>query len=96
MPPRYAKRVDENQPGIVEDLRNTPGVTVAVNHDDILVGYNGRTYWFEVKNPDVIGKNGKPRPSALKRSQVKLRKIYTGHYPVVWTLDQILEEIGLI
>lgn len=85
---RYAKKTDTNQAEIVSQLRDIPGVTVVTNMDDILVGYKGRSYWFEIKSK-------KPAPSDLRKSQHKLLRIYTGHYRVVWTLWQILRDIGI-
>ncbi len=94
---RRAAKVDANQSDIVADLRSIPGVTVALDHDDLFIGYRGRNYWFEVKNPDTVSPvTGEPWPSALKKSQVDLRKTWAGHYSVVWTLEQILIEIGIL
>ena len=84
---RRAAKVDQNQSAIVKALREIPGVTVAVGHDDILVGFRGRTLWFEVKRPE-----SKKR---LQESQKKLKAEWAGHYRVVWTIDQIIEEIGV-
>ena len=71
-------------------------MTVALEHEDFLVGYKGKTYWFECKNPDkILDKEGELRPDALKESQKLLLANWTGHYKVVWTLEQILEEIGI-
>lgn len=86
--PIFAKKIDKNQKEIVDQLRSIPGVSVEVGHDDILVGRNGKTYWLEIKAK-------KPAPSDLKPSQKRLLKEYHGHYKIVWTLDQILEEIGI-
>ena len=92
---RRAAKIDKNQPEIVEQLESIPGVTVALKHDDILVGRNGHTYWFEIKNPDKIKKNGELSATALKESQKKIRATWTGHYSVVWSIEQILGEIGI-
>ena len=52
------KRVDENQPAIVDKLRRITGVSVWPVHmvgkgfPDIIVGYGERNYLFEIKNPD--------------------------------------------
>lgn len=85
---RRAAKVDQNQAEIVKELRSIPGVTVALGHDDILVGRERpkMTFWFEIK---ASGK-AKVRPG-----QAKLRKEWTGHYAIVSTLDEILTEIGL-
>jgi len=84
---RRAARVDGNQKAIVEALDCIPGVTVQPGHDDILVGYKGRTYWFECKIP---GREKKLRPS-----QAKLFAHWTGHYQIVSSLDEILLAIGV-
>ena len=99
MKPRKAK-VDNNQQDIVDALRKIPGITVETGHDDILVGCydkNGiaRTYWFEVKNPDKIGKDGNIQPSAIRKSQKEIIKKWTGQYDLVTSLQEILKIIGL-
>ncbi len=83
MPRRRKDRVDSNQAEIVKDLRKL-GYSVIPGHDDILVGKNGRTYWFELKE------NSK---SKLQPSQEELLEEYQGHYKIVWSLDMILEDI---
>ena len=85
---RRAKRVDANQPDIVKSLRTIPGVSVELDHDDLLVGYKGRTYWFELKD-------GKPAPSQIKPDQYRIWETFTGHYKIVWTLEQILEDLNI-
>jgi len=90
-----ARKVDGSQGAIVKALRDIPGVTVDLGHDDILVGYQGKTYWFEVKDPEnALDKNGFLLKHAVKKSQRKLLSTWNGHYRIVWTLDQILEDIG--
>ena len=87
---RYRKTntaVDANQEEIVKTLRQIPGVSVALGHDDILVGFSGKTYWYELKNPDGLNK--------LRPSQVKLQNEWTGHYRVVTTVYEIIDEISL-
>jgi hypothetical protein len=83
---RRAARIDSNQPEIVKALESIPGITVQAGHDDILVGYKCRTYWFEIKS----GAKKKMRPS-----QEKLFARWTGHYQVVSTLDEILLAMGV-
>lgn len=81
---RYAKKIDNNQREIVDELRKRD-ISVALDHDDILVGYNGRTYWFEVKQS--------PR-SNIQEGQLKLLNTWKGHYAIVWNLQMILNTIG--
>ncbi|MCP4493282.1 MAG: hypothetical protein GY820_39160 [Gammaproteobacteria bacterium] len=91
-----AKKIDQNQHDIVEELRMFPGVTVRVGVDDIFVGYMNHNLWYEIKNPNCIGKDGVVQPSKIKRSQVKLLDEWEGHYRVVSTLEEILADLHSI
>ena len=92
---RRAARADTNQAEIVAALRQIPGVTVQTGMDDIIVGRSGKTFWFELKTECPLKKDGTVKKGALKQSQIKLLREWTGHYNVVWTLDQILKDIGI-
>ena len=62
-------------------------IVMVDSHDDILVGHKGSTYWFEIKTG----------PKAdIKDSQRRLLKTWAGHYKIVWSIDMILEDLGLI
>jgi len=91
---RFAARIDKNQPQIVADLEKL-GFTVELNHDDILVGKHGITYWYEIKDPETTRskKTGKILNSAKKDSQIKLEKEWRGHYKIVSSLEEILADI---
>ena len=92
---RWAAKVDKNQQGIVGCLRGLPGVSVELRHDDILVGYNLQTFWFEVKDPKNLStKTGRIRESARKDSQKRIERTWTGQYDTVWSVEQILDIIG--
>ena len=81
---RKAAKIDANQPEIVKDLRKL-GYSVELNHDDILVGHNGKTYWFEIKTgPKAV----------VKPSQNKLLAEWKGHYKIVWTTEMIIKELS--
>jgi len=84
-------KADANQPGIVEALEKIPGVTVQTGMDDILVGYKGKTFWFEVKIDEAHANAN----SKTVRNQQKLAEEWKGHYSIIWTLDMILEDIGI-
>ena len=80
---RRAAKVDANQGAIVKELRGL-GYSVALDHDDILVGYRGKTFWYEIKTgPKAV----------VKESQKKLLKEYKGHYKIVWSTEMILTDI---
>jgi hypothetical protein len=83
---RRAAKVDSNQAEIVKALRVVPGVTVALRHDDILVGYRGRTYWYEIKTG---------QRAEIKAGQAMLCHTWTGHYRIVSTAHAILVDIGI-
>lgn len=90
---RFAKRVDANQPGIVKELRKL-GYSVYVGVDDILVGHNGKNYWFEIKDPKkTLNKDGTWKSGAIKESQYKLLNNWRGMYAIVYSIEQILEII---
>jgi len=77
------KKIDANQPGIVKELRKL-GYSVELDHDDIIVGHNGRTYWYEIKTG--------PK-SDIKPSQIKLLDEFKGHYKIVWSTQMIIDDI---
>lgn len=91
---RRAAKTDNNQTAIVNALLEIPGVTVEVGHDDILVGRNGRTYWYELKSDLAVSKKtGRILDSKKKSRQKKLEAEFTGHYRIVSSLDEIICEI---
>jgi hypothetical protein len=83
---RRAARIDTNQPQIVKELR-ARGLSVELDHDDILVGHNGITYWYEIKTSEK---------AVVKESQKKILAEYKGHYKIVWSTEMILEDMGII
>ena len=92
---RRAKKIDKNQSGIVGYLRGLPGVSVELGHDDIIVGYNLMSYWFEIKSENAVSKRtGQVLESAKKKNQKRLQQTFTGHYSIVSTAIEILDEIG--
>jgi hypothetical protein len=90
---RWAANTDKNQSAIVEALRDL-GFSVETNHDDILVGLNGLTFWYEIKSDNAVSKkSGEVLDSKKKKSQKRLEKEWKGHYRIVSSLDEILEDI---
>ena len=76
-------KTDRNQQQIVKELRGL-GVSCEVNHVDILCGFGGRTFWFELKAS---------AKSPVRKCQRKLESEWKGHYQIVWNLQQILKAI---
>jgi hypothetical protein len=87
---RTASRVDANQPDIVRALR---GVGASVLHChvlknafDILVGYRGRTFLMEVKDP-----SHPPSARQLTPGEAKFREEWRGsEYHIVHTADEAI------
>ena len=93
--PRRALRIDDNQKDIVDKLMKLPGISVDVGHDDIIVGWQGKNFWYEVKKQsEVSRKTGEIRSSALTHTERNRLMYWPGHYKVVWTFEQILEDMG--
>lgn len=93
---RQAARTDVNQSEIVRKLRQVPGVSVSPDHDDLLVGYQGRTYWIEIKDPcRTLNKNGTMHRKQAKQSQIKLLREWSGQYAMCWTFEDVLDVIGI-
>ncbi len=88
---RRAARIDVNQPLIVDQLRSM-GMSVQLGMDDILVGWEGKTFWFEIKDPEkTLKKDGTYRAGTLKPSQEKLLDSWGGQYNVVHSVEEIVD-----
>lgn len=91
---RRADRIDENQPDIVKTLRDL-GYSVETGKDDILVGHRGKTYWYEIKTEGCRSKKtGLILDSKIKPSQHDLLRNYKGHYKIVTSWEEIVEDIN--
>ena len=82
-------RVDANQPQIVEDLRKA-GFSVKPVHQlkgfcDIVVGYQGRNYLFEIKDP-----NQPPSKRVLTDDEFKFHSEWKGQVNVAMSADDII------
>ena len=95
--PKYAKRTDLNQKTIVAELRKIPNLSILLDCDDILIGYKGFNYWYEIKNPDTAhNKAGKVKETSKQPSQKKLEKDWRGHWKIVSSLEEILKDMNII
>lgn len=52
----FAKRRDANEPEIVKALRDIGATVIELDKFDLLVGFQGRDYKIEVKNPEGLNK----------------------------------------
>lgn len=90
------RKVDANQKQIVDALRKIPGVTVFSTHTigkgvpDIVVGYCGQNYLFEIKDGDKP-----PSQQKLTPMEVTFFETWKGQVKVATCLDDILNEIRL-
>ncbi len=92
---QYSKKVDANQKGIVKILRGL-GVSVELDKDDILCGWKGATLWYEIKNPSCRSKvTGEILESKKKPNQIALVKTFKGHYIIVSSIEEILEDMEI-
>jgi hypothetical protein len=85
---------DKNQSEIVEKLRQIPGMSVELNHDDILVGFRGLSFWYELKSDNAISKKtGEILESHIEPDQERILKTWRGHYKIVSSFDEIFKDI---
>ena len=91
---RTAAKVDANQKGIVKSLRGIPGVTVAITSQlgngfvDIIVGYKGINYLFELKDGNKPASAQKLTPD-----EVIWHRDWKGQKAVVNSFDEIFKII---
>lgn len=89
-----AAKVDANQAEIVRALREA-GASVWITsslgggYPDLTVGYQGRTYLLEVKNPAAA-----PADQRLTPAQEQFVTSWKGHWTLVMTPEQALQAIG--
>ncbi len=84
---------DANTSGIVAALRACPGVTVVyiAKPLDLVVGYKGRNYLVEIKNPD-----GKDRRGPSWVQQQAFMRNWSGQSCVCTNAVQVLTLIGYL
>lgn len=92
---RRAAKIDANQPGIVCELRQVPGVTVAVTSaagdgfPDLVVGFRSRSYLIEIKDPAKS-----PSRRKLTPAQEQFHAEWRGQVDVAETTNDVLKIIG--
>lgn len=88
---RRNAKVDRSQPKLIKECRQI-GASVVPLHmvgngvGDWLLGIHGFNLLCECKEP--------ARRIKLTQAQIKFRDTWNGHYAIVQTFDDILEEIG--
>lgn len=88
------KKVDSNQRLLVEQMRQL-GMTVSHTHmigkgfPDVVVGYRGRNYLFEIKNPLQA-----PSKRKLTQDEIIWHDRWRGQVSVVESIDDVLKIVG--
>lgn len=92
--PRF-KRTDNNQKKIVATLRQIPQLSVmSIAHvgggiGDIIVGYRGKNYLFEIKNKADY------KHKQFTEAEKEFMKNWKGQHCVIYNSDDALEILGL-
>jgi hypothetical protein len=86
-------RKDKNQAGIEQALKAmgisyTDTSALGKGFPDLAIGHNGVTYLFEIKQPC------KNPLAELTPQEETFMANWSGHYKVVTTLEEVLNEIG--
>lgn len=85
------KRSDINQPELVKQIRSIPHTTVFVTSSlgngfpDIICGYRGKNFLFEIKNPKRQLKN------RLTKAQTEFMKQWKGQVAVVDSIESVVK-----
>jgi hypothetical protein len=89
---RYAKARDTNEAEIVRELRAVGATVVLLDQPvDLLVGFRGRNFLLEVKQP--IGPRGGSSHSALTSDQIEFFQLWRGEVIVVRSPEAALQAI---
>jgi hypothetical protein len=89
------RKVDVNQPELVDQIRQIPGVSVRHTHMvgagfvDLVVGFRGKNFLLELKNPDMP-----PSKRKLTPDEEKFFKEWTGQVAIVHNLEDVLKIIN--
>jgi hypothetical protein len=90
------RKADGNQSALVRQIRQIPGLMVRHTHTvgqgfvDAVIGYGGKNYLLEIKDPSKP-----PSQRKLTPDEQKFHDEWTGQVAVVETLDDVLRVIGM-
>ena len=93
---RLRAKTDVNQKAVVKQLRAI-GATVAITSQlgkgfpDIVVGYGGDNYLFEIKDPKKT-----PSERKLTKDEQTFNDSWEGQYAVIETAAQALKIMGVV
>jgi hypothetical protein len=89
------RKVDSNQSQLVKQMRKIPGLSVAHTHTvsngftDVVVGFRGVNYLFEIKDPSKP-----PSQRKLTPDELEFHKNWTGSIHIVETIDDVIKIIA--
>jgi len=89
------RRIDNNQNDLVRQIRSIPKTTVAITSGvgagfpDIVVGYRGKNYLLEIKDP-----RRKPSERRLTPDEQDFVSDWCGQVDVVETIDDVIKVIN--
>lgn len=89
---RRANRKDGNQAEIMKQLKSVPNLSVfdtsrlGDGFPDLVVGYCGMSYLYEIKMPGC----------KLTPDEVKFSESWAGHWMIVYCVEDILLDLGLM
>ena len=92
---RHKPRLDANQRAIVRDLRKIgckveSTASLGEGRPDIIVGYRGELYWFEIKNP-----NQPPSKRELTPDERRFHWEWEGYIDVIETFEDAMRVMGI-
>lgn len=90
------RKADNNQASLVKQMRKIPGLSVVLTHTlgkgfgDALLGFRGRNYLVEIKDPS------KPKSAKkLTPDEQKFHDEWTGQIDVIETLEDVMKIINI-
>lgn len=90
------RRSDDNQKHLVGQMRKIPGLKVVHTHTvgsgmvDVICGFRGTNYLFEIKDPS------KPKSARkLTEDEQRFHNEWTGQVAVVETIEDVLKILKL-
>jgi len=88
---RYGNRKDANQGEIVQALKRVAASVFVMDEPcDLLVGFRGKNYLLEVKDPKKP-----PSKRRLTIAQADFRQTWYGQYAIVHSAEEALKVIGV-
>jgi hypothetical protein len=91
-----AKRIDDNQNDLINQIRKIPGVSVHITSAlgngfvDAVIGRNGQNFLAEIKDPAKP-----PSQRKLTDAEEKFHSEWKGQVVIIETIDDVLKMLQL-